>query len=93
MKQIDWHRQGYIPQLLYFQNGASYTGSVSNEGKPEFRYKIAPKDGAICAEVWEGPFCYEKSKIADQSEYGMDAEGRSELLDWLQSKYKVMVGQ
>jgi hypothetical protein len=93
MKQIDWHRQGYIPQLLYFQNGASYTGSVSNEENPEFRYKIAPKDGAICAEVWEGTLCYEKSEIMDHSEFGMDAEGRSEMIDWLQRKYETMAGR
>lgn len=90
MKSIDWHRQGFIPQLLYFQNGATYTGSIRSSGGLEFRFKIAPKDSAICSEVWYGPYCYEKSEIADQSDHAMDANGRTEMIDWLKSKYEDM---
>lgn len=89
---IDWHSQGFIPPLLYFQNGTVYTGSVTEKGEKEFRYKISPKDGMIFAEVWYGPFCYEKSEILDKAEHNMDAEGREEMIDWLKSKYESMIG-
>ena len=91
MKKINWHKQGLIPELLYFQNGGIFTGSVSNAGAKEFRYKLSPNEGKIKAEVWYGPFCYEKSKISDQSEFPMDEGGRSKALDWLNGKYESMV--
>lgn len=91
MKEINWHEQGLIPELLYFQNGGTFTGSVNNKGAKEFRYKLSPNEGNIKAEVWFGPFCYEKSEILDQSEFSMDESGRSNTLDWLQQKYECMV--
>ncbi|HEX3017428.1 MAG TPA: hypothetical protein VHP31_06195 [Caproicibacter sp.] len=90
MKTIEWHKQGLIPELLYFQNGGTFTGSVSNTGIKEFRYKLSPNEEKIKAEVWYGPFCYEKSEILDQSEFSMDEEGRSQMLDWLKEKYETM---
>lgn len=92
MKNIDWHEPGLIPQLLYFQNGALYTGSVANEGGKEFRYRLAPAEGKIRAEVWYGPYCYEKSEILGQAEFAMDQQGRSDALDWLKEKYESMAG-
>ena len=83
MESIDWHRQGYIPVLLYFQNGNAQSGDVGN-----FRYMLTPKDGKIVVEVWRGPFCREKSEIVDQSEHSLDAEGRSAAIDWLKEKYE-----
>lgn len=90
MKPIDWHKQGWIPQLLFFQNGALYTGSVNQEGAKEFRYKLSPSEGKLKAEVWYGPYCYEKSEILDQAEFSMDQQGRSDALDWLGEKYESM---
>ncbi len=99
-KAIDWHAQCLIPELLYFQNGCDFTGSVSNEGEKEFRYKLspvkAPEDCAetkttLRAEAWYGPFCYEKSTVFDQSEFPMDEEGRSAAIDWLSAEYKAMI--
>lgn len=102
-KKIDWHKQCLIPELLYFQNSNAFTGSVGNEGKKEFRYKLSPAqktedeaDGAepqkiIKAEVWYGPFCYEKSTIEDEAEFPMDEKGRSDTIDWLSGKYDSMV--
>ncbi len=91
MKYVNWFGPGYIPGLLYFQNGSAYTGSVSEIGNQEFRYKISPKDGMLFAEVWYGPFCHEKSEIADYSEHSMDSEGRTSMIDWLKSKYESMI--
>lgn len=91
MKKIDWHDPGMIPQVLYFQNGALYTGSVTNSGRKEFRYRLSPSDGNILAEVWYGPFCYEKSEIEDRADFPMDQQGRSDALDWLEAKYTGMI--
>ena len=91
MKATDWHEPGLIPQLLYFQNGTAFTGSVTNAGSKEFRYKIKPSEGKIIVEVWYGPYCYEKSEILDQAEFTMDQEGRSNALDWLKEKYESMI--
>ncbi len=90
-KEIDWRGRGLIPELLYFQNGGKYTGSVNNPGQREFRYKIGPAEGQIRAEVWYGPFCYEKSKIEEEGRFPMDEAGRGALLDWLGSRYEAMV--
>lgn len=91
MKKIDWHDPGLIPQVLYFRNGALYTGSVTESGRKEFRYRLSPSEDKIRAEVWYGPFCYEKSEIADQAEFAMDQQGRSDALDWLEAKYTEMI--
>ncbi|QAT49157.1 hypothetical protein EQM14_04850 [Caproiciproducens sp. NJN-50] len=91
MKTIDWHRQGYIPILIDFQNGNTFIGSVSEKGKKEFRYRLSPAEEKIRAEVWYGPYCYEKSETLDQSEFSMDMEGREKMVDWLKSKYESMI--
>lgn len=94
MKNIDWYRQGYIPTLLYFQNGGTFTGSVTDSddrSKKEFRYKIETDDGSIRALVWFGPFCFEKSEVVDQHEFTLDDEGRAGMIEWLKTKYETMI--
>lgn len=94
MKVIDWNEQGVIPGLLYFQNGSTYTGSVNDFGNKEakeFRYIMKPKDGILIAEVWYGPFCYEKSEIVDHAEFSLDDDGRTKMIEWINEKYKSMI--
>ncbi|WBY63434.1 MAG: GNAT family acetyltransferase [Thermocaproicibacter melissae] len=102
-KAIDWHAQYFIPELLFFQNGCVFTGSVNNDGEKEFRYKLSPaqeaEEGAdsdpprrvILVEVWYGPFCYEKSTIEDRHSFPMDENGRQEAINWLAAKYEEMI--
>lgn len=102
-KEIDWHAPYFIPELLYFQNGNLFTGSVNNADEKEFRYRLSPgkrelegadpasEERIIRAEVWYGPFCYEKSEIADQAVFPMEEHGRSDAVDWLASRYEAMV--
>lgn len=102
-KKIAWHEQCLIPELLYFQNGGTFTGSVGNVGKQEFRYKLSPDkkaeegtdkadtESVIKVEVWFGPFCYEKSTIEDKKTFSMDEQGRSDAIDWLATKYESMI--
>lgn len=98
-KAVDWHAPCFIPELLFFENGNLFTGSVSNDGEKEFRYRLSPgKEGEegserniILAEVWYGPFCYEKSEIAGKAAFPMEEQGRSEAIDWLAGQYETMV--
>ncbi len=90
-KKVDWHRQGLIPALLYFQNGGNYTGSVNNKGMREFRYKIGAADGKIRTETWFGPFCYEKSRITGKADFPMDEEGRNSAIRWIGEQYEQMI--
>ncbi|MCI1982261.1 MAG: hypothetical protein LKJ45_03740 [Oscillospiraceae bacterium] len=91
MKEVHWHQQGVIPELLYFQNGGSFSGSVNHSGDREFRFKLSPSDEKIRAEVWYGPFCYEKSTIEDHSDFPMEEQGREKAINWLQEKYQEMI--
>lgn len=94
MKKVDWQENGLIPGLLYFQNGGTHTGSVSdreNRETKEFRYKLEAKDGMVNAFVWYGPFCFEKSEIVDRTEFSADSEGYSNMICWLKEKYESMI--
>jgi len=94
MKTVDWFDEGTLPGLLYFKNGSAHTGSVTdfvNKATKEFRYKIKPADGTIIAEVWYGPYCYEKSEIVSQSEFTLDSDGHTEMIGWIKEKYESMI--
>ena len=94
-KRIDWHRECLIPELLYFQNGGTFVGSVSNKGEKEYRYRLSPsgtpEEPKIKVEAWYGPFCYEKSEIPEQGEFPMDEDGRFGAIDWLRQKYESLI--
>ena len=102
-KEIDWQAPCFIPELLFFQNGCVYTGSVNNAGEKEYRYKLSPAEEAtegaegdpprriIRAEVWFGPFCYEKSTVEDRQDFPMDETGRAKAISWLAMKYAEMI--
>ena len=101
-KEVDWHEACFIPELLYFENGNPFTGSVNSAGEKEFRYQLSPgakpaegpdskPDKLIVAEVWYGPFCYAKSEIADKTSFAMNEQGRLDAIDWLASKYTEMI--
>lgn len=98
--EIDWHAQGLIPELLYFKNRNDFTGSVNNPGRREFRYRLSPaaekpENGTekllIRAEVWFGPFCYEKSKMEASADFPMDESGRNAAVDWVAGEYAAMI--
>ena len=94
MKVTDWDDQAMAPGLLYFKNGSAYTGSKTdfdNKATKEFRYKLTPNNGTIKAEVWYGPFCYEKSEIIDQVEFTLDDDGRTKMLAWMKEKYETLL--
>lgn len=102
-KNIDWHAPYLIPELLYFQNGCVFTGSVGDAEEKEFRYRLSPAEEAdekaegnapkqvILAEVWYGPFCYEKSTVSSSQKFPMDEEGREGTIAWLARNYEEMI--
>lgn len=100
MTEADWHAQGLIPELLYFENGNDFTGSVTAPEKREFRYRLSPvseklEDGSekssIRAEAWYGPLCYRKSKMEASADFPMNETGRLAAIDWTASEYTRMV--
>jgi hypothetical protein len=94
MRKIDWNEQGFLPGLLYFQNGGEYTGSINefeNNDVKEFRFKIESENNLIKAMVWFGPFNFKNSEIVDEAEFELSEDGRSDMLQWLKTKYEAMI--
>ena len=80
----------YLPTLHTFAMDNVFTGSAG-----ALRFKLSPqvvKNGrevdmeqsAIRAELWHGPFCYEKSEIEQEKTFPMSEEGRAAMLAWLE---------
>ena len=81
----------FIPTLHTFAMGNTFTGSCG-----AFRFRVEPtvekkgkevvfENSSIHAEFWHGPFCYEKSEMEGERTFSMSAEGRDEMIAWLES--------
>ena len=82
----------FLPTLHTFAMNNTFTGSCGN-----LRFRIAPQvemltpkevdmeKSSILAEVWHGPFCYEKSEMEAQATFPMSEQGRLDLKAWLES--------
>lgn len=80
----------YLPTLLSFVNGNTFTGSHGL-----LRYRIEPKlvaltkkevnmaESSIFAELWHGQLCYELSEIEASATFPMSEEGREAIRQWL----------
>ncbi|TQI69024.1 hypothetical protein [Clostridium sp. KNHs216] len=90
---MNFHEQGAIPGIMYFQNNNEFTGGVDNRGTDlkQFRYRISPSQNTMTAEVWYGPFCHDKSEIIDTREFIMDNENLEDMINWLEEKYTTMI--
>ena len=80
----------YLPTLHTFAMNNLFTGSAGT-----LRFKLTPQvvktgrevdmeKSAIRAELWHGPYCYEKSEIEAEQTFPMSEEGRSAMLAWLE---------
>ena len=81
----------FIPTLHTFAMNNVFTGSCG-----AFRFRAEPKvvmatakevdfeQSTIKAEYWHGPFCYEKSQMEGENTFPMTAEGRENMLVWLE---------
>ena len=83
----------FIPTLHTFAMNNIFTGSLG-----EFRFRAAPQivmatpkevdfeKSAILAEYWHGPYCYEKSTMEGERTFPLSAQGREDLIAWLEDK-------
>ena len=83
----------YIPTLHTFAMKNLFTGSYG-----KFRFRIQPNvimatpkevdfdASTMYAEYWHGLFCYEKSTMEGEKTFPMTEEGRTQMLQWLESK-------
>lgn len=70
-----------LPGLLYFQNGGVFKGSKGN-----IRFIIKPIDEKLLVQTWQGPYCYEKSEMEDESQFELNDNGRGAMQEWLTEK-------
>lgn len=80
----------YLPTLLSFANGNTFTGSHGL-----LRYRMEPKivalnkkevnmaESTIFCELWHGLLCYELSEMEDSATFPMSEAGREEIRNWL----------
>ena len=81
----------FIPTLHTFAMKNLFTGSY---GQLRFRIKpdvvmATPKEvdftqSTIFVEYWHGLFCYEKSQMEGENTFPMTAEGREDMIAWLE---------
>ncbi len=84
----------FLPTLHTFAMNNIFTGSLG-----ALRFRIAPQvvkvegnnkevdfeKSSLLAELWHGPYCYEKSEIEDTQSFPMSEEGRLAMKAWLES--------
>lgn len=83
----------FIPTLHTFAMNNIFTGSLGM-----FRFRAAPiivmatpkevdyEKSTIQAEFWHGIYCYEKSVMEGKEIFPLTAEGRENMIAWLESK-------
>ena len=81
----------FIPTLHTFAMKNSFTGSCGM-----LRFKIVPnvqmatpkevdfENSSITAEYWHGIFCYEKSEMEGKQTFPLSAQGREDMIRWLE---------
>ena len=84
----------FLPTLHTFAMNNVFTGSCG-----DLRFRIKPEvvkvegnnkevdfeKSVIIAELWHGPFCYEKSEMEASQTFPMTEKGRLALKAWLES--------
>lgn len=87
------HHNFFLPNLLYFTNGNTYLGSFlglrfrvqpTTEGEGEQQQEVL---ACLC---WYGEYCLEESQVAAEASFPLDAEGRAQVIDWLEGQYAAM---
>lgn len=82
----------FIPTLHTFAMKNTFTGSLG-----QLRFRVVPNvvmktpkevdfdASAIFVEYWHGLYCYEKSQMEGSATFPMSEDGRTAMIDWLQS--------
>ncbi len=81
----------YLPTLHWFAMSNPFTGSLG-----AFRFRATPnivmatakevdmQESTVTAELWHGPFCYEKSEIEGKRDFPLSEQGLAEMRLWLE---------
>lgn len=67
----------FVPVLSHFRNGNFWTASAGR-----MNYRVTPEQTVLTAEVWEGPWCYQLSRVEERTQFPMDEGGRKALAEW-----------
>lgn len=87
------HHSFFLPNLLSFTNGNTYLGSFQG-----LRFRVKPAtqgEGDETRQVleclcWYGEYCLEESEIVAEAGFPLNAEGREQVIDWLEEQYARM---
>ena len=87
------HSFFFLPNLLSFTNGNTYLGSFLG-----LRFRVKPTtegEGDEAKEVlaclcWYGEYCLEESEVVAEASFSLSAEGREQVIDWLEEQYLAM---
>lgn len=84
----------FLSNLYTLQNGNTFYGSYRGL---RFCVKPAPEKGedgeitgTVTTVVWYGEKCLEESESVDEATFPLDADGRQQILDWLDEQYGMM---
>ena len=84
----------FLPNLLTFTNGNTYLGSFMG-----LRFRVKPteeelEDGSkrqvLACLDWYGEYCLEESEVVHETQFPLSAEGREQVIDWLEGEYLQM---
>lgn len=81
------HHSFFLPNLLSFTNGNTYLGSFLGL---RFRVKPVNDEDTLECLTWYGEYCLEDSEIAAEASFPLTAEGREQVIDWLEEQYALM---
>ena len=81
------HHSFFLPNLLSFTNGNTYLGSFLGL---RFRVKPVNDEDTLECLTWYGEFCLEDSEVAAEASFPLTAEGREQVIDWLEEQYALM---
>ena len=87
------HHRFFLPNLLTFTNGNTYLGSFLG-----LRYRIKPTTEEVEGEkrevfaclTWYGEYCLEESEVVSEAAFPLTAEGREQVIDWLEQEWYAM---
>ena len=77
----------FLPVLSHFQNENFWTASAG-----ALCYRVTPREEGLAAEVWEGPWRYEDSRVEETRTFPLSDEGLEELRRWL-TDWRDAIGQ
>ena len=81
------HHSFFLPNLLSFTNGNTYLGSFLGL---RFRVKPVNDEDTLECLTWYGEYCLEDSEVAAEASFPLTAEGREQVIDWLEEQYAHM---